>query len=67
MKRKHTIFLGHQLADNLLLKEVLHHLEDTLKGKLCCDITLKFDLIVLARNGLHLDYPLFDINAGLYS
>ena len=65
-KKAYYLPLGHQLAVNLPLPEVLRHLEDALKGKLLLGHNLKFDLIVLARNGLDLDNPLFDTMLAAY-
>ncbi len=43
--------LGHQLSDNLPLKEVLRHLESALAGKHLLGHNLKYDLCVLGRHG----------------
>jgi len=58
--------LGHQMADNLSLPEVIRHLEDAIQGKLLLGHNLKFDLIVLCRHGLNLNNPIFDTMLAAY-
>ncbi len=58
--------LGHQLSDNLPLKEVLRHLESALAGKHLLGHNLKYDLCVLGRHGLKLENPIFDTMLAAY-
>jgi len=58
--------LGHRMADNLALPEVVRHLGEALQGKLLVGHNLKFDLMVLKRHGLSFDNPLFDTMLAAY-
>lgn len=58
--------IGHRMAENLALKEVLLHLQEAIKGKLIVGHNLKYDLTVLGRHGLQLDNLLFDTMLAAY-
>lgn len=58
--------IGHRMAENLAIKEVLLHLQDALKGKLIIGHNLKYDLTVLGRHGWQIDNPLFDTMLAAY-
>ncbi len=64
--KAYYIPLGHQLADNLSITEVLRHLSAALQNKTLIGHNLKYDLIVLSRHGLKLEGSLFDTMLAAY-
>jgi len=65
-EKAYYIPVGHQMADNLSMVEVLKHLSTALTGKTLIGHNLKYDLIVLERHGLKLNNSMFDTMLAAY-
>ncbi|MCK9583694.1 MAG: DNA polymerase I [Candidatus Cloacimonetes bacterium] len=58
--------LGHQMADNLPLRQTIEALSKALRGKIIVGHNLKFDRMILKRQGWLIPQPFFDTMIAAY-